>query len=112
MPTKGLGAGLGALLGGAALEDNTGAAEYLPLTRIEPRPGQPRSNFDEESLQELSDSIREHGIIQPIIRLSPGNAAGAPPVSPGSGKPPSGSWKLTRGPLPSSRWWKICSGRI
>jgi len=67
MAGKGLGAGLGALLGDAALENESSAAEYLPLARIEPRAGQPRTEFDEEALQELSESIREHGIIQPIV---------------------------------------------
>ena len=73
MAGKGLGAGLGALLGDAALENESGAAEYLPLARIEPRAGQPRTEFDEEALQELSDSIREHGIIQPIVVRSMGD---------------------------------------
>jgi len=73
MAGKGLGAGLGALLGDAALENESGAAEYLPLARIEPRAGQPRTEFDDEALQELSDSIREHGIIQPIIVRSMGD---------------------------------------
>ena len=73
MAGKGLGAGLGALLGDAALENDSGAAEYLPLARIEPRAGQPRTEFDDEALQELSDSIREHGIIQPIVVRSMGD---------------------------------------
>ena len=73
MAGKGLGAGLGALLGDAALENESGAAEYLPLARIEPRAGQPRTEFDDEALQELSDSIREHGIIQPIVVRSMGD---------------------------------------
>ena len=72
MAGKGLGAGLGALLGDAALESNGGASEYLPLARIEPRAEQPRTEFDDEALQELSDSIREHGIIQPIVVRSIG----------------------------------------
>ena len=72
MAGKGLGAGLGALLGDAALENESGASEYLPLARIEPRSGQPRTEFDDEALQELSDSIREHGIIQPIVVRSIG----------------------------------------
>ena len=73
MAGKGLGAGLGALLGDAALESESGASEYLPLARIEPRAGQPRTEFDDEALQELSDSIREHGIIQPIVVRSIGD---------------------------------------
>lgn len=39
----------------------------LPLDRIYPNPNQPRKNFNEESLKELSDSIIEHGIIQPLV---------------------------------------------
>ncbi len=62
-PAKGLGAGLGALFGDAAEE--TGGL-FLPISRIEPRRGQPRTVFDEAALAELADSIREHGVIQPI----------------------------------------------
>ena len=68
--TKGLGAGLGALLGDAALDDRGGASQdgavYLPISRIEPRQGQPRRLFDETALYELTESIREHGVIQPL----------------------------------------------
>ena len=39
----------------------------LPLSELRPNPYQPRKIFDEESLQELSDSIKEHGVIQPVI---------------------------------------------
>ena len=67
MAGKGLGAGLGALLGDAALDDPSAGNEYLPLSRIEPRAGQPREEFDDEALEELAGSIREHGIIQPIV---------------------------------------------
>ncbi len=67
MAGKGLGAGLGALLGEAALDDASAGNEYLPLSRIEPRAGQPREEFDDEALEELAASIREHGIIQPIV---------------------------------------------
>ena len=38
----------------------------LPISRVEPRESQPRTNFDEASLQELADSIQEYGLIQPI----------------------------------------------
>ena len=64
---KGLGRGLGALLGD--LEDR-GAEntpyKLLPIYKIEPNPEQPRRDFDEEELQALADSIAEHGIIQPL----------------------------------------------
>ena len=65
MGQKGLGAGLGALLGGDAAEGNVGGL-YLPVSKIEPRAGQPRTRFDEAALAELAESIREHGLIQPV----------------------------------------------
>ena len=65
MAQKGLGAGLGALFGDDAIEERSGFT--LPIAKIEPRAKQPRVKFDEEALYELSESIREHGIIQPIV---------------------------------------------
>ena len=86
---KGLGKGLGALLGDE-LEVSGENTPYklLPIYRIEPNPEQPRHDFDPEELQALSDSIRIHGIIQPLTvrelnngftRSSPASAAGVPP---------------------------------
>ncbi|MBR6677187.1 MAG: ParB/RepB/Spo0J family partition protein [Oscillospiraceae bacterium] len=64
---KGLGRGLGALLGDAALESSVAEQTHtLPLSQIETCASQPRKRFDEEALADLADSIREHGIIQPI----------------------------------------------
>lgn len=63
---KGLGLGLGALFGDAADESEKKEFEYVPIARIEPRKGQPRTDFDEVGLEELAQSIREHGMIQPI----------------------------------------------
>lgn len=62
---KGLGAGLNALFGEAGL-DAANEPETLPISRVEPREAQPRTSFDESSLQELADSISEYGLIQPI----------------------------------------------
>ena len=64
---KGLGRGLGALLGDFQ-EPTLEQSNYrmLPLHRIEPNPDQPRKDFDEEALQELSESISVHGLIQPL----------------------------------------------
>ena len=64
---KGLGKGLGALLGEfsePAAEES--AYRMLPLHRVEPNPEQPRQDFDEEELTALSESIRQHGILQPL----------------------------------------------
>ena len=64
---RGLGKGLGALLGESAMQPAPeGGALLLPLQKVEPNPDQPRRRFDEEALQELADSIRQHGIIQPL----------------------------------------------
>lgn len=64
---KGLGKGLGALLGDfSELPPEDSAYKLLPLHRVEPNPGQPRQDFDEEELNALADSIRIHGILQPL----------------------------------------------
>lgn len=70
----GLGSGLGAIFGdeyvqspvstAAEAEQNTDT--LLPITKVEPRKDQPRYHFDEDALAELTDSIREYGLIQPI----------------------------------------------
>ena len=71
---RGLGKGLGALLGDAALKANTSDSLYLPISQIEPYGNQPRKYFDEAALHDLADSIREHGILQPLTvrKLSSG----------------------------------------
>lgn len=64
---KGLGRGLGALLGDFNDEPiEKSPYQMVPLYRVEPNPDQPRQDFDEEELQQLADSILEHGIIQPL----------------------------------------------
>ena len=76
MARKGLGKGLDALLGEAKADDiiapkpTVKPGEYvesIKIVDIEPNPEQPRSDFDEESLEELAASIKEHGVITPII---------------------------------------------
>ena len=63
---KGLGKGLGALLGDfEEVSTEKSAYQLLPIYKVEPNPDQPRRDFDEEELQALADSISEHGIIQP-----------------------------------------------
>ena len=59
---KALGSGLGALFG----SEQPLTPEKLPIAKVEPRSGQPRTNFDEPALQELADSIAQHGLLQPI----------------------------------------------
>ena len=65
---KGLGKGLGALMGDFAVETPAGKSPYqmLPIHKVEPNPDQPRRDFDPEELQSLSDSIATHGIVQPL----------------------------------------------
>ncbi|MBO4805064.1 MAG: ParB/RepB/Spo0J family partition protein [Paludibacteraceae bacterium] len=67
----GLGRGLGALIDGADDDKDVVAAgasslNEVPLSEIEPNPDQPRKNFEAEALLELSNSIRQLGVIQPI----------------------------------------------
>ncbi|MCF0120341.1 MAG: ParB/RepB/Spo0J family partition protein [Oscillospiraceae bacterium] len=62
--SKGLGRGLGTLFGDEA--ELTNDFEYVPLSKVEPRKDQPRSNFSEPELNELAESIREHGVLQPL----------------------------------------------
>ena len=71
---KGLGKGLGALMGDVSLQSQEGGSVTLPLAQIQPGLDQPRKRFDQDSLAELADSIREHGILQPLTvrRLSSG----------------------------------------
>ena len=71
---RGMGKGLGALLGEDFSMDTPASASTLPLSQIESCAGQPRKIFDEEKLAELAESIREHGIIQPLTvrKLSSG----------------------------------------
>ncbi len=63
---KGLGTGLGALFGNDDFNEEESELLYLPITKVEPRLEQPRNYFDEEALQELSESILQYGLIQPI----------------------------------------------
>ena len=68
---KGLGRGLGALLDTGSVVEATTETEKdvkkIKITQIEPNKSQPRTDFDEEKIEALADSIREYGIIQPIV---------------------------------------------
>lgn len=63
---KGLGTGLGALLGSDTVAESSSKQTTLPIMKVEPKADQPRTMFDELALTELSESIKQHGIIQPI----------------------------------------------
>lgn len=65
MAKKGLGRGLGALLATDDNEDN-GIME-IKINDIEPNTNQPRKNFNDEKLAQLAESIKQHGVVQPII---------------------------------------------
>lgn len=70
----GLGRGLNALLGDPDLQPQSEGSMTLPISQVEPGLNQPRKRFDEDTLNELAESIRIHGIIQPLTvrRLSTG----------------------------------------
>ncbi len=64
---KGLGRGLDALLAGNDAPADAGAMQSIAIDRIRPGKYQPRTRMDEAALEELADSIREQGIVQPIL---------------------------------------------
>jgi ParB family chromosome partitioning protein len=74
-PKKGLGKGLDSLIvnkidhgvTNEVKEENVSRETYVNINKIEPNKDQPRTNFDEDALHELADSIKQHGIIQPLI---------------------------------------------
>ena len=70
----GLGKGLSALLGDDFSMNPSQAPSTLPISQVESCAGQPRKHFDQEKLEELAESIRQHGIIQPLTvrKLSSG----------------------------------------
>lgn len=69
MASRGLGKGLDALIpSGDTVSSNTKQAETIvKITKVEPNREQPRKNFDEDALQELADSIKQFGLLQPIL---------------------------------------------
>lgn len=67
---KALGRGLGSLIQEAQTEaaaSNNDAANMVSLSEIHPNPNQPRTHFNETELEELSESIRAHGVLQPLL---------------------------------------------
>jgi ParB family chromosome partitioning protein len=74
---QGLGKGFSALISEdfdqSLLLKSSERIENIPLDKVEPNPDQPRKNFDQESLKELAASIKQHGIIQPLV-VSPSDS--------------------------------------
>jgi len=72
---KGLGKGLGALMGDLTVEEPVSRSPYqmLPIHKVEPNPNQPRQDFGPEELQSLADSIANHGVVQPLTVREVGN---------------------------------------
>lgn len=68
--SSGLGRGLGALLGDAVTQTENETITSLPIEKVRPNQDQPRKQFDDQALSDLTESIRLHGILQPInVRL-------------------------------------------
>lgn len=69
MVKRGLGKGLDSIFADNYIETSASSegVQTLRLSEIEPKADQPRKHFDEESLQQLADSIAQHGLLQPII---------------------------------------------
>lgn len=67
MEKRGLGKGLGALLSNTLAEDDAGSVRDIRLDHIRPNPYQPRHTTDEAKIIELAESIRENGILQPVL---------------------------------------------
>ena len=80
MAARGLGKGLDSLIPNTigeskkksvgketGTESGNNAETFVKITKVEPNREQPRKNFNEDALQELADSIKEHGILQPIL---------------------------------------------
>jgi ParB family transcriptional regulator, chromosome partitioning protein len=64
---KGLGRGLDALLSGADRTDAKDALQAVAIDRVQPGKYQPRTRMDDAALEDLAASIREHGVMQPIL---------------------------------------------
>lgn len=74
---RGLGRGLDALIpAGEALPPEAGGVMQIPIEEIRPNPRQPRAALDPDSLRALAESIREHGVLQPLIVTALGSGQG------------------------------------
>lgn len=75
MEKKGLGKGLGALIPGAERQGRPGDGADIEVARVSNNPYQPRGVFDDEKFQELVNSVRVHGVLQPIVVRSKGDGS-------------------------------------
>ena len=62
-----LGKGLGALISSNQSDELNDQISKIKITAVSPNPAQPRKNFNEDDIQELAESIKNHGVLQPII---------------------------------------------
>lgn len=69
-----LGRGLGALIGQTSPFEYKVGVISIPIKELRPNPHQPRKTFDTETLAELADSVRQHGVVQPIVVRTAGDA--------------------------------------
>ncbi|HZT43049.1 MAG TPA: ParB/RepB/Spo0J family partition protein [Chthonomonadaceae bacterium] len=73
MRSRGLGRGLAALIAETQPEETEASVQEIPLDQVVPNPYQPRTQFDAEKMEELIASVREQGILQPVLlrRIGP-----------------------------------------
>jgi ParB family transcriptional regulator, chromosome partitioning protein len=64
---SGLGKGLGALIPNEVVVDRSSALREVPISSIKPNPNQPRAHFDEDAMSSLAASIKELGVLQPVL---------------------------------------------
>jgi ParB family transcriptional regulator, chromosome partitioning protein len=69
----GLGKGLGALIPEEDFSEDNNAVMKVEMNLIKANENQPRKNFDEEKIEQLAESIKEHGVVQPIVLKKDGN---------------------------------------
>lgn len=67
MEKRGLGKGLSALISGTLADEDASSVQEVHINRIRPNPYQPRREFDPEKMAELVQSIRKHGVLQPVL---------------------------------------------
>ena len=65
--THGLGRGLDSLFAGSDEWESATTVQEIPVGELDPNPDQPRRTFSEESIAQLADSIREQGVLQPLL---------------------------------------------